>query len=145
MSRASEAVARFKKGHACSQAVLCTFGDNKGIDLQTALKVSSAFAGGMRVGGTCGAVTGALMVIGLKGCASPCDKIAGRKAAYKLTEQFHAAFLTRHPSLLCRDLLGADLGTEEGRKLAESQGVFQTKCPIFVRSAAEILEEMFKE
>jgi C_GCAxxG_C_C family probable redox protein len=145
MGNANEAVARFKDGYACSQAVFCTYGEDLGIDHQTALKVSAAFAGGMRVGATCGAVTGALMAIGLKSGTASCEKISGRKVAYALTQRFHAAFLARHPSLLCKDLLGADLGTPEGRSIAESQDMFRLKCPMFVASAAEILEDLFKE
>jgi C_GCAxxG_C_C family probable redox protein len=143
MSKVSEAVDKFNKGYACSQAILCTFGEDHGIDHGTALKVSAAFAAGMRVGGTCGAVTGAVMVIGLKSCSPECDTMAGRKAAYECTRRFHAEFLKRNPSLLCKDLLGVDLGTAEGMSAAESQGLFRTKCPCLVKDAAEILEKLF--
>jgi C_GCAxxG_C_C family probable redox protein len=145
MSKVSEAVDKFNKGYACSQAILSTFGEDLGIDHGTALKVSAAFAAGMRVGGTCGAVTGAVMVIGLKCCSPECDKIAERKAAYECTRRFYSEFLKRNPSLLCKDLLGVDLGTPEGMSAAESQGLFRTKCPCLVKDAAEILEKFFKE
>jgi len=43
------------------------YGGRSGLDRETALKVAGAFGAGMaRTGGTCGSVTGALMVIGLK-------------------------------------------------------------------------------
>ena len=145
MSKVSEAVDKFNKGYACSQAILCTFGEEHGIDHEAALKVSAAFAAGMRVGGTCGAVTGAVMAIGLKYCSPQCDKIAGRKAAYDCVRRFYSEFLKRNPSLLCKDLLGVDIGTAEGMSAAESQGLFRTKCPVFVKDAAEILEKLFKE
>jgi C_GCAxxG_C_C family probable redox protein len=143
MSNVSEAVDKFNKGYACSQAILCTFGESLGIDHTTALKVSAAFAGGMRVGGMCGAVTGAIMVIGLKYCSPQCDTIAGRKTAYECARRFYSEFLKHNPSLFCKDLLGVDLGTPAGQSSAESQGLFRTRCPGFVKDAAEILEKHF--
>ena len=67
MKRSKHAVSCFKDGFSCSQALLSTYGDQFGLNHELALKVSGAFGGGMgRMGETCGAVTGAFMVIGLK-------------------------------------------------------------------------------
>ena len=85
------------------------------------------------------------MVIGLKKCSTQCNTVAGRKTAYKCAHQFYAEFQKRNPSLLCMDLLGVDLGTVEGQSAAESQGLFRTKCPVFVKDAAEILEKVLNE
>jgi C_GCAxxG_C_C family probable redox protein len=63
MSNVEIAVASFKAGLGCSQAVLSAFGPGLGLDRPTALRVAAAFGGGMaRMGQTCGAVSGALMV-----------------------------------------------------------------------------------
>lgn len=51
----------------CAQAVFLSFAPECGIDEDIAFRVAENFGGGMRVGAMCGAVTGALMVIGLLG------------------------------------------------------------------------------
>jgi C_GCAxxG_C_C family probable redox protein len=61
-----EAVERFKKGFNCSQLVFGTFNEQFGLDCDTAYKAATGFGSGMRLGGTCGAVTGAFIVLGLK-------------------------------------------------------------------------------
>jgi len=67
MSRVEEAVSCFADGFSCSQSIVSTYGTEFGVDREKALKISTGFGGGMgRLGGTCGAVTGAIMVIGLK-------------------------------------------------------------------------------
>ena len=66
-SRIDVAGSRFSEGFSCSQSVLAAFAPELGLDADAALRVSAAFGGGMgRTGGTCGAVTGALMVLGLQ-------------------------------------------------------------------------------
>jgi C_GCAxxG_C_C family probable redox protein len=67
MNKVERAVYCFNQGFSCSQAVLSTYGPKFELDPELALKVSGAFGAGMgRMGETCGAVTGAFMVIGLK-------------------------------------------------------------------------------
>ena len=53
---------------------------------------------------------------------------------------FVAGCRQRHGSLACRELLGCDISTPEGAKLAEERRLFRTKCPQLVRDAAELLE-----
>ena len=67
MSKAEVAVDCFEEGFNCSQAVVSAFAPELGLDRETALRVAAAFGGGMgRTGETCGAVSGALMVIGMQ-------------------------------------------------------------------------------
>ena len=67
MSRVEQAVSCFQGGFNCSQAVLSTYAQDFGLDREAALKLAAGFGGGMgRMAGTCGAVTGAFMVLGLK-------------------------------------------------------------------------------
>lgn len=67
MKKPDQAAALFEEGFACSQAVLATFCERFGLDRHIGLKLAEGFSGGIgRQGLTCGAVTGALMVIGLR-------------------------------------------------------------------------------
>lgn len=140
--RSEEAKALFAQGFLCSQAIVAAFAPSLGLDRDTALKLASGFGGGMgRLAETCGAVTGAFMVLGLKFGSATTDKQA-REAIYALVREFAARFKAIHGSILCRDLLGCNLNTPEGLALAQEKKLFSTVCPPYVETAARILEEM---
>ena len=80
MDKATEAVEMFRNGCACSQAILAVYGPSQGLAKDIALRLAAGFAGGMRMGETCGAVTGAFMVLGLRHCKGGCEAPGGRKA-----------------------------------------------------------------
>lgn len=123
--------------------MLSTYGMRFGLDRETAFKVAGAFGGGMaRMGETCGAVTGALMVIGLKHGKTKADDDEAREKTYELANQFALRFKARNKSVLCRELLGYDLSMEQGREAVAEKNLFMTLCPRFVQDAAEILEEI---
>lgn len=95
-----------------------------------------------RTGQMCGAVNGALMVIGLAHGPTAADDAASREKTYAVTKEFWSRFEERHGSLVCCELLGVDIGTPEGREAAMRTGLFKTRCPMFVRDAAEIAEQI---
>ena len=141
-SRSDGAPCRFSDGFSCSQSVLAAFAPKLGLDVDAALRVSAAFGGGMgRTGGTCGAVTGALMVLGLRYGSSVADKVA-KEITYAQARDFIARFEARHGATACADLLGVNIGTPEGQAAARETNLFKTVCPELVASAAAILEEM---
>jgi C_GCAxxG_C_C family probable redox protein len=140
MSSVETAVDLFRSGCACSQAVLGTYGPRYGLAEDEAMRVAACFAGGMRMGETCGAVTGAFMVLGLAHCTKDCRTIEGRQGAYAALAAFSQAFTARNGSLSCRELLGCDVGTPEGARLAREKGLYATICTRLVRDASEILE-----
>jgi C_GCAxxG_C_C family probable redox protein len=143
LTRADDAVAAFKGGFSCSQAVCSAFADDFGIDRATALKLSCAFGGGMaHTGNTCGAVTGALMVIGMKYGRTAVDDLAARDRTYEKAGMFMAEFLRRNHSTDCTKLIGYNLSDPKQLALARENKVFHTTCSKFVSDAAEILEKM---
>lgn len=135
-----QAVATFKERFNCSQSVLSAYAEESGLDRETALKLSCGFGAGMaRMGETCGAVTGAFMVLGLKfGAAVPGDS-PEKARTFELIGEFTRQFEARHGSLVCKQLLGFDMSTPEGKKAAKNRGSFDL-CPKLVQSAVEILE-----
>jgi C_GCAxxG_C_C family probable redox protein len=145
MNEVDQAVDCFTKGFNCSQAVLSACGPRYGLDRETALKVAGAFGGGMaRMGETCGAVTGAFMVIGLKHAKIKDGDDASREKSYKVVTEFVKRFTDQHKSILCRDLLGCDLSTPLGLQTAKDQKLFTTICPKYVRAAAELVHELLE-
>ena len=144
MDRTETAVQMFEQEFSCSQSVFSAFADPADISRETALRVASGFGGGLaRTGDTCGAVTGAIMALGLRHCGVPAEADPlGKQRTYPPVQEFLARFRTRHGSIVCRELLGCDLGTPEGLQSAREQGLFKSRCPLFVRTAAEFLEEL---
>lgn len=143
MSKSLEAVKIFSSGYNCAQAVLAAFCEPLGLDRATACRLASAFGGGIGAQGEiCGALSGAIMALGLKFGSAEADKTA-KAETYRKTRQLAEEFKLRTGSLYCRDLLGFDLGTSEGQTQAKVPGSFD-KCDDFVKIAVEILEEMFE-
>jgi len=111
----------------------------------TALKVASGFCGGMgRMAETCGAVTGAFMVIGLKyGGTEVSDKDAKQKTTATVRE-FAKRFKARHGTIVCRKLLGCDISTDRGLQRAKDNGLLK-RCPKLVGDAAKMLEDVLRD
>jgi C_GCAxxG_C_C family probable redox protein len=126
--------------------VLFSFSQRFGLDREVALKIGGAFGGGMaRMGETCGAVTGAFMVIGLKYGKTKAGDEKAHEKTYERAQEFVRQFKTRNRFIFCRDLLGHDLGTSEGRKVVKEKKLATTLCPKFVQDAVEIIEELLKD
>jgi len=141
MSKVQNAVALFESGFNCSQAIAATYGPDYDLSVIDSLKVSSGFGAGMRRAEVCGAVTGALMVLGLKyGPQEESDR--SRDLIYAKVEDFTSRFEVRCGSLICREILQCDLCTAEGKQHAVDNNLFKTLCPEMVKAAAEILEEL---
>jgi C_GCAxxG_C_C family probable redox protein len=134
------AVEIFSQGFNCSQAVFSVFAVQSGLDKNSALKLASPFGGGIaRRGEVCGAVTGALLALGLaRGAADP----SGKEDIYRLSQEFMRQFELKHGSLLCRDLLDCDTSSPEGWQKAREAGKFTTVCPRLVRDAVEIVQSL---
>lgn len=143
MNKPETAVKFFEEGFACSQSILATFGGDFGLDRKIALKLADPFGAGMRgLSETCGAVTGSLMIIGLKYGRTQADDLPAKEKAAELVSEFVKRFTARHGTIICKELVGYDISIPEQHDLAEEQGYFETKCPNFVRDAAEILEQI---
>jgi len=94
------------------------------------------------MGETCGAVTGAFMVIGLKYGNTKTGDDGARERTYELVGEFAKRFRSSHGSIVCRELLGYDLSNPEERTAARKKGLFTTLCPQLVQDAVEILEKI---
>jgi C_GCAxxG_C_C family probable redox protein len=147
MSATSEAAAQmFLDGYNCAQSVAGSVGPAHGLDRATAIKVAQAFGGGMgRTGNVCGAVTGALMVIGFVCSAKDSKDVAAKAKSAAMARDVMDRFRARQGSILCRDILGCDIGTDEGHRQAAEKGLFKTVCAKAVEDAAAVLEEVLAE
>lgn len=145
MNKTEEAVEVFAKGYNCSQAVFSTFSSATGIDRETAMKLACGFGGGIgRQAETCGAVTGAVMALSLLQ-ASPEPTSEAKSQMYALVQRFCQEFRNQNGSTMCRELLGYDISTDEGRRQASEAGLFKSRCPEYVRGATAIVERLLAE
>src|SRR5665647_2706442 len=109
MTRKEEALRIFDSGFNCSQAVLGAFCEELGMKQETALRITTGFGGGLRRAEVCGAVTGAIMAIGLKIGHSVEGDNATKMHAYEITKQFESRFEELNGSIICRSILRYDL------------------------------------
>ena len=108
--------------HNCAQAVTCTYCDLVGLDEQTALDIAGAYGSGMgNMEGTCGALVGAGMILGLA--------TKDRNTSRARMKDVMSKFQQRNGATQCRLLKG--IGT--GKVLRE--------CPDCVADACEFLED----
>jgi C_GCAxxG_C_C family probable redox protein len=142
MSDVEKAASGLSQGLNCAQSIVSTYGPRFGLDRDLALRVASGFGGGIGYQGeSCGAVTGAIMVIGLKEGGVSGDE-AARERFFGLIGRFLEEFKARHGSIMCRQLLGHDISTDEGLQAIMDKGLFEELCPNFVRTSADIIEEI---
>jgi C_GCAxxG_C_C family probable redox protein len=107
----------------CAQAVFTPFAEKKGLAADQANAIAEHFGSGMRTGGTCGAITGGLMALGLCGAGEPADAV-----------EFIRRMAGSHEGrTLCRDLLAAEVGSPQEKK---------PHCDGMVYEAVEAVEEM---
>lgn len=132
----------FDQGYACSQSLVLGFADNFNLDQKTAKLISSTFGGGMgRLRLTCGAVTGAFMVLGLKfGNEDPKD-MDTKLNAYKKVQELAKRFELINQTSNCKEIL---------KQYATAQQVAERKhhkiiCRKVVGDAAAILYDIVTE
>jgi C_GCAxxG_C_C family probable redox protein len=144
MTRADSAKANMESRKMnCAQSLLTAFCDDLGLDRRLALKIALGFGGGMgSTGRTCGAVTGAYMVLGLRQDLRPETSEQVRKKINDLVQEFNRQFIEINGSMACKDLLGLDLSVPGNREIAREKGLFTTVCPKLVQDSAGILEKM---
>jgi len=136
-------MASYKSRFTCSSAVFSAFSDELGLDPDTAKKIACGFGAGIsKSGNICGAVTGAIMVIGLKYGKTVLGDDAATEKTRALVQKFLQEFTERHGSVNCTELLGYNLGKPEEFAQARDNKQFVTKCPELVGDAAAILERI---
>ncbi len=134
---------RFARGFNCAQSIFSAFAGRYGISSEFAVRLSAPFGAGMgRQGEVCGALTGALMVLGLQyGREQPGDK----EDIYRITHEFILQFQQRHGAIRCRELLGQDISTPEGLQSAREKDLFTGVCPMLIDETAKALMKYLSE
>lgn len=137
-----EIKALFMQGIDCSQVVAENFSEELGQDKDFMRRMSACFGGGMMRGETCGSVTAALMVIGLKYGHFKEGDLRQKEIMKQKSEQFKQLFLEEYGSTMCRELLNYDLSKPEELQQALESGILLDFCPQLTEKAIGILKEI---
>jgi C_GCAxxG_C_C family probable redox protein len=129
----------FSQKYNCAQASFGACSTSDGLSEAQRLALTAPFGGGVaRQGEICGALTGALLALGESvGASMAADPVAGRAALYERVHQFTEAFRAAHGSILCRELTGCALDTEEGQRVYNERGTHLNLCSKLVTYAVE--------
>ena len=144
MNKQDLAAELFSQGFNCSQSVCSVFCEEAGLDADMGLKISCGFGGGMRQGEVCGAVTGAIMILGLKYGQYRADDKKSKEITYRYVNEFVERFKVKNETIICRDLLKCDISTEEGYRKIIEEGLSKKVCTKLIKDAISILEEILE-
>ena len=144
MRKLETAKSLFLKGYNCTQSIIYAFREELDLSEETALKISCAFGAGMaRKGEVCGAVTGGIMVLGMRHGRGLNEDLTTTETTYVKTQELMGLFASKHGSYHCRQLLkGCDLSTEDGQKFFKENDFLNRICLNCVQSIVEILEQI---
>ena len=144
MNRSDKAAEYFRDKFNCSQSVFAVFGQDYGISEDDCLRIGCAFGAGMgRQQLTCGAVTGALMALGLKHGKASGDPEEKKLETYRLAREFVSQFKAIHGSTICKELLcGLDMNNAGDYQKIIDRKLFSEKCVLYIRDAVKTVERL---
>lgn len=129
-TRVDKVAEKHKSGYNCAQAVACAYCDQVGIDEETMFRMTEGLGLGMGgMEGTCGALSAAAVLAGLKISTADLEKPNSKGTSYKAAKACIAAFKEKNSTIVCRELKGVDTG-----KVLRA-------CPDCICDAVAIIEE----
>lgn len=138
-----KAVKAFNNDYNCAQSVLSSFAPVIGISEEEAFSIARPFGAGISYRGEmCGAVSGALMVLGMKLGKTKGDEDYIKEITHYCSNQFLKKFETINGSVICKNLLGKDISIPEEMNKLREEKAFENICPKMVESSADILEDL---
>ncbi len=143
MNRSEQARELFLSGYNCAQSVVLSFADDLKFSKELAQKMAAGFGGGMgKQQSTCGAVTGAIMVLGLLKGEDVNNNDELKASAYGAVKDLTRDFVAEYRSTNCKDLIGCDLNTPEGSARFKEEKIMENTCAGCVKKAVEIVEDL---
>ncbi|MCX6302863.1 MAG: C-GCAxxG-C-C family protein [Bacteroidia bacterium] len=145
-TKQEKAIESFRAGLNCAQATVTAYSDDLNFDNELAARISCGFGGGMgRLQDTCGAVTGAFMVLGIYYCSKFTDNKDRKEATYSAIQKFADRFNSIHSTLNCKSLMNCSLNTEEGKKYIKDNNLHEKVCEKCIADAIMIVDELTSE
>ena len=142
-ARQQQAAQFHAMGYNCAQSVACAFAEEIGVPEETLFadkvdldkvalfKVTEGLGLGMGgMNGTCGAISAAAVLAGLKDSTGDLELANSKAVSYKDARECIARFLEKNQSVVCRDLKGVETGN------------VLRACPDCISDAVEIIGEV---
>ena len=140
------AIHSFKEGQNCAQSVLTIYADLLGFNKNQALSLSSGFGAGMgRLQETCGAVTGAFMVIGLYNSKKHKDNASLKEASMNMIRKFEQDFKLANGTTSCKALINCDLNTEAGQTYYKENNLAETICEKCISNSITLINKLITD
>lgn len=132
------------KGYNCAQAVLLVLYEHiyPGGQNELIPKIATGLGGGIgRCGSICGALTGAVLAVGVKYGANEIN--AEKKAlSYAKAQELYLKFEKQHGEVMCRNLIKYDLSKPEEFAKAKEENAFETVCSKLIKSTVKNFLEL---
>ena len=119
-----------RKGYSCSQAVAVACADLVDVPKEFLFRATEGFGAGMgTMDGVCGALTGGLLIAGLKNSSGNLDNPKSKGATMKISRAMLTSFRDKSGAIICRELKGIDTGK------------MLCSCPNCIKHGVEVVEE----
>lgn len=142
-SKEEIAIESFRSGLNCSQSVVSAYAEEMNFDRNLALSISCGFGGGMgRLQETCGAATGAFMVMGIHYCRKYSDNKDRKETTYAAIQKFSKEFTVLHGTMNCMELINVDLKTEDGHRILKERNLSENVCEKCILDSIKITEDI---
>lgn len=127
----------------CAEAVLKVIAEAGGKDSDGLICMATGFCSGVsRTCGQCGAVSGAVMGIGLYAGRTAAEQ--DQDPAYAMVQEFLERFNEKFKSINCFELIECDFATKEGQEKFKKKRLLR-KCILFAIFAAETALSILRE
>lgn len=135
-----------KEGFSCAQSVVASLSEKYGVDRMTALRFAGLFGSGIgRSTETCGIITGACMLMGLKYARLFPDETSDIDR-FIPAQEFIKWFKEQHNGCFkCRDLLGHDISSDEELDYVLDHQLFESICQKMVYASVDKIYEVIEE
>ena len=144
MERCKKAVEYHRRGYNCAQSVLAAFTDLIGTPERQLMDLAGGFGGGAGTGELCGAISGAVMVLGLPTPGDPADPVASKKRTMELSKELQKRFSGIFEAVRCQELLKKKFLPDERTPAARDLKI-KGHCNIMIVTAVETVEAMLAE
>ena len=122
-----------RKGYSCSQSVAVACADLVDVPKEILFKATEGFGAGMgTMDGVCGALTGGLLIAGLKNSTGNLVTPKSKAATMKISKAMMNSFREKCGAIICRELKGVD------------SGKMICSCPECIMHGVEVVEENLK-
>lgn len=143
MNKSEQAKSYFLSGHNCAQSVLLSFASELHYSTELAEKIAAGFGGGMgKTQQTCGAVTGAIMVLGILQGERVNNSKQLRSESIRSAKELMQAFTEEFGTTRCSELIGCDVNTPEGSARFREENIMENVCAGCVARAVQIVESL---